>query len=146
MRSTHAAKKEKAGGSKRRSISVPAGVDGSIVPHHLQKMLAPQEPPKWSSVSANECGRVFGERNSATLGANLFRHEREAAMKHKMRHVEAILKAFDENEPLGGAMLSASTSMLPSLNPTSSKLKMGAGYLRVDLPNGAGINVINGES
>jgi hypothetical protein len=43
-------------------------------------------------------------------------------------------------------MLSASTSMLPSLNPTSSKLKMGAGYLRVDLPNGAGINVINGES
>ena len=149
MRSTQAARKEKLGDKKRRSISVPPaiGSGGGLVPHHVQKLLAPQDPPKWSSVSANECGRMFGERNSATLGANLFRQEREADMKRKMRHVDAILRAFDENESLGPLpMLSASTSMLPALNATSSNLRQGAGYVKVDLAApAAGISVFNGE-
>ncbi len=104
-----------------------------MIPHHIHKLLA-RDTPKWHSLAANECGRMFGERNSASLGANLFRQEREAAMQQKMRTVDAVLRAYGgERSDALTASLEASRSMLPVLNPRSSKLKLGAGYIKVDL-------------
>mmetsp|Transcript_45822 Transcript_45822/g.67184 ORF Transcript_45822/g.67184 Transcript_45822/m.67184 type:complete len:214 (+) Transcript_45822:84-725(+) len=138
MRSKNGTTNEKLLGS-RRSMSVPPG--GGKAFDKLQKILA-DSTPKWKSVTANECGRTFGERNSATLGANLFRQEREATMQYKMRTVEAILKAFGDGNSELDPVLAASRSMLPSLNPSNSKLKLGAGYIKVDLSAAEhGINV-----
>jgi len=141
MRSKNGTTNEKLLGS-RRSMSVPPG--GGKAFYKLQKILA--DSPKWKSVTANECGQTFGERNSATLGANLFRQEREATMQYKMRTVEAILKAFDDGNSELDPVLAASRSMLPSLNPSNSKLKVGAGYIKVDLSAAEhSINVFTGE-
>ena len=143
MRSTQ--KKTHTKHAKARSVSVPPALEagaGGMIPHHIHKLLA-QDTPKWHSLAANECGRVFGERNSASLGANLFRHEREAAMQQKMRTVDAVLRAYGgERSDALAASLEASRTMLPMLNPRSSKLKLGAGYIKVDLmAEESGINL-----
>eukprot|EP00802_Teleaulax_amphioxeia_P007906 Tamp_07914.p1 GENE.Tamp_07914~~Tamp_07914.p1 ORF type:complete len:340 (-),score=89.92 Tamp_07914:1394-2341(-) len=146
MRSTQ--KKTHTKHAKARSVSVPPALEagaGGMIPHHIHKLLA-QDTPKWHSLAANECGRVFGERNSASLGANLFRHEREAAMQQKMRTVDAVLRAYGgERSDALAASLEASRTMLPMLNPRSSKLKLGAGYIKVDLmAEESGINPFSG--
>jgi hypothetical protein len=136
--------------TKVRSFSVPPMLEGGasgMNPHHIHKLLA-KETPKWHSLTANECGRTFGERNSAAMGANLFRHEHEASMQHKMRTVDAVLRAYaGEGSDALAASLEASRSMLPLLNPRGSKLKMGAGYIKVDLlAEDAGIYPLRGFS
>ena len=133
-----------------RSFSVPPMLDGGasgMNPHHIHKLLA-KETPKWLSLTANECGRAFGERNSAAMGANLFRHEHEASMQQKMRTVDAVLRAYGgEGSDALAASLEASRSMLPLLNPRGSRLKMGAGYIKVDLlAEDAGIYPLRGFS
>jgi hypothetical protein len=136
--------------TKVRSFSVPPKLEGGasgMNPHHIHKLLA-IETPKWHSLTANEFGRTFGERNSAAMGANLFRHEHEASMQQKMRTVDAVLRAYGgEGSDALAASLQASRSMLPLLNPRGSKLKMGAGYIKVDLlAEDAGIYPLRGIS
>jgi hypothetical protein len=136
--------------TKVRSFSVPPMLEGGasgMNPHHIHKLLA-KETPKWHSLTANECGRTFGERNSAAMGANLFRHEHEASMQQKMRTVNAVLRAYGgEGSDALAASLQASRSMLPLLNPRGSKLKLGAGYIKVDLlAEDAGIYPLRGFS
>lgn len=144
MRSVPTQKKDKS--KSRRSMSVPLGASsGGGMPQHIKKLLK-EETPKWKSSTANECGRTFGERNSAVLGANLYRHEREAQLMRKIQTVDSILRSFEHgNSVLSNPMYEASQSMLPLLNPRSSNLKLGAGYIKVELATeAAGISVFNG--
>ena len=145
MRSVPTQKQDKS--KSRRSMSVPLGTSsGGGMPQHIKRLLK-EEAPKWKSSTANECGRTFGgERNSSVLGANLYRHEREATMMRQMQTVDTILKTFEQGSALlSNPMYDSSQTLLPLLNPRSSNLKLGAGYIKVNLATeSAGISVFNG--
>jgi len=131
MRIKNGKKKEK-GPRHGRSKSVLLGDDRHDLPHHLGKLFT-EDTRKWQSITASEYGRTFGERNgdrnSAALGANLFRDEREAEVKRQMKTVEAILKSFENDKHV----MESRNSLLPFLNPRASTLRVGAGHIKVDL-------------
>ena len=147
MRSTLA--KHPADGSRKekrkktRSVSVPSELGGTIpppqmgggvLPQHIRKLLAPSKP-KWESLSVNECGRPFGERNSAALGANLFRLEREEAMKHQAQGIDYLLHKLGDASDIDSMLKSrvaAANTELPALHAGASRLKLGAGYVKFD--------------
>jgi hypothetical protein len=143
--------KDKLRRGKRRSISVPVGLEngsmGNGMPPSIRKLFAQDQQPKWSAPAANECGRLFGERASNTLGANLFRHEREETMKRKAQAMDSIMKSFGNPDRIKSLLEArgAANSILPDLNPRGSNLKLGAGYIKVDIDaHDAGMRMIDG--
>jgi hypothetical protein len=121
----------KNGKKKEKGLRHVLGDEGGTrhdLPHHLGKIFT-EDTRKWQSITASEYGRTFGDRNSAALGANLFRDERAAEVKRQMKTVETILKSFENDQHV----MESRNSLLPFLNPRASTLRVGAGHIKVDL-------------
>ena len=136
MRIKNGKKKEKG----PRHVLGDEGGNRHDLPHHLGKIFT-EDTRKWQSITASEYGRTFGDRNSAALGANLFRDERAAEVKRQMKTVETILKSFENDKHV----LESRNSLLPFLNPHASTLRVRAGHIKVDL-SAQEMHVISGSS